>query len=390
FDLDDNGSVEQSGTSATYTFPAGDGPSSRTVKVTVTDPDGSASDTTAVTVNNVAPNVSSATVNPTVGTAGVTSFSYSVTASDPVDPITYRWDFDGNGSTDHTGANPPARTFGVPGTYNGTVTADDGDGGVTVRNLPAVTVNPTGGGGGPTDDDDGDGVINLLDAQPQNPALSRLTRLCGSGGFVGATSGTGRLTGCLAESNVFGIKFLTGALGFADAGVNVQTLWFLSGRAVRTASNAAYYSGTAIGGFSFQYGLIMYSYQIAVVDNGASGDTIAVRVTGGGKNYLHSATLSSGGRPCRPPYGGLGGSCPSQRVRDQHVHTDSKGQRTPNFKRPVVRRRKWHVRHHAPRAPAGSCRRARFRGIADPAVLTRFASALRCPTRLECRCRCRR
>lgn len=294
FDLDNDGSVEQSGTSPTYTFAAGDGPASRTVKVTVTDPDGSASDTAVVTVNNVAPTVSSATVNPTVGTAGVTSFSYAVAASDPVDPITYRWDFDGNGSTDHTGANPPARTFSTPGTYNGTVTADDGDGGVTVRNLPVVTVNPAGGGGAPTDDDDGDGVINLLDAQPQNPALSRLTRLCGSGDFVGATAGTGRLTGCLAESNVFGIKFLTGALGFADAGVNVQTLWFLSGRAVRTASNAAYYSGTAIGGFSFQYGLIIYSYQIAVVDNGASGDTIAVRVTGGGKNYLHSAPLSSG------------------------------------------------------------------------------------------------
>ncbi|MCC7075601.1 MAG: PKD domain-containing protein [Acidimicrobiia bacterium] len=294
FNLDDDGDVEQSGPSATFSFPAGDGPATRTVALTVTDPDGTADDSTTITVQNVAPTVSAATVTPTVGVVDTTAFNYSVTASDPADTLTYTWDFDGNGSTDYTGATPPARTFSTPGTYTGTVTANDGDGGVTARNLPAVQVNPVGGGGGPTDDDDGDGVINLLDAAPQSASLSKLSRLCGSGQFTGVSGGTGRLGGCVSETNFLGIKLLTGSLSLYDTGISVQTMWFLSSRAVKTAPNAAYYAGSAIGGFSFQTGLVMYNYRIAVFDNGPSGDTIAVRVTGGGKNYLYSAPLDTG------------------------------------------------------------------------------------------------
>ena len=127
WDLDDDGTVDQQGTSPTLTFDAGGGPAIRIVALTVVDPDGTATDTVAVTVTNTAPTITAADVDPRTGTAGATSFAYSATATDPADSLSYIWDFDGNGFADAaTGTGSASHVFPAPGRFTGTVAVSDG------------------------------------------------------------------------------------------------------------------------------------------------------------------------------------------------------------------------------------------------------------------------
>ncbi|WP_197038967.1 ThuA domain-containing protein [Herbidospora cretacea] len=95
------------------------------------------------------------TPNRTSGPAPLTvAFSSAGTVDPDGDPITLAWDFDGNGSTDSTAANP-SYTYTANGTYNPTLTVRDSTGKsssastvITVGNTaPTVVVNtPVNGG----------------------------------------------------------------------------------------------------------------------------------------------------------------------------------------------------------------------------------------------------
>ncbi|MFH1378061.1 MAG: DUF4038 domain-containing protein [Planctomycetota bacterium] len=93
-------------TSVSHSWPsAGD----YNVTLEVTD-NGSAAQTTTSNmltihvVDNLPPTISAATATPNSGTVPLT-VQFTVTASDPEgDPLTYQWDFDGNGTWDATGS----------------------------------------------------------------------------------------------------------------------------------------------------------------------------------------------------------------------------------------------------------------------------------------------
>lgn len=107
----------------------------RTVRVTVDDgKGGTASATLSVTVQA---NRGPSTPNP-VPSAGFAPLTVTFTG-DPADPdgpshlpITYSWDFDGDGTEDSTATNP-TQTYTTPGTYAPRLRVTDAHGGVTNR-----------------------------------------------------------------------------------------------------------------------------------------------------------------------------------------------------------------------------------------------------------------
>jgi predicted extracellular nuclease len=136
WDLDNNGSFETAGQSATFSAATSDGPSAYTVKVRAIDPGGlSAVDSATVNVTNAAP---TAKFNaPATAPAG---FSFTLSLTDPVDPssadttagFTYAFDCgDGAGY----GAFAARSSRSCPTTTTGTRTVrgqiKDKDGGVT-------------------------------------------------------------------------------------------------------------------------------------------------------------------------------------------------------------------------------------------------------------------
>ena len=148
-----------------------------TVTVTVSDGDsGITNQTTAVTVNNVAPTITNLSGD-TSGNEGE-SFNFSAAATDPAaanDPLTYTWDF-GDGSEAGAGQSVN-HVYADNGTFTITLTVSDGDGGttnqtaaVTVNNLsPAITNLPVD-----TQGDEGASFSFSIDATDpgQNDVLS--------------------------------------------------------------------------------------------------------------------------------------------------------------------------------------------------------------------------
>jgi len=131
--------------------------------VTVRDAAGnSATDTLTVTYNlstpgNNAPTISSGpTANPNPAAAGA-SVAFTLAASDPDgDALAYFWEF-GDGSSDTTAA--PAHIFTTAGVYAVLVTVTDGKGGSAEATVSVVVSGTNGGGGGGASvDTDGDGV----------------------------------------------------------------------------------------------------------------------------------------------------------------------------------------------------------------------------------------
>ncbi|MDQ2999606.1 MAG: PxKF domain-containing protein, partial [Chloroflexota bacterium] len=129
WDLDNNGSFETPGQSATFSAAALDGPSSYTVKVQVTDNGGlTAIAQATVNVANVAPTVSAPSVAPVTASA---------TFSDPGPdaPFTCTVNY-GDGSGDLAGTvagntcTGPAHTYANVGSYTVTVKVTDKDGGI--------------------------------------------------------------------------------------------------------------------------------------------------------------------------------------------------------------------------------------------------------------------
>ena len=290
FDVGNDGSPEQTGSSDSYSFTAGNGPGTTDVAVTVTDADGSDTDTTTINVNNVAP-TGTAQVSPGTGVADVTSFTYSANITDAGnDTLSLAWDFDGDAVTDYTGATPPAQTFAAAGTYTGSVVADDGDGGQVTIALNSIVVNAAGGD--PDADDDGDGIINEMDGNPDDATRLGLNRVAGSGTIPGLNEAEATVAVNVRKSTGW-LKFTTGSVSIRDGNVRANGSWIFFGAKARSAESVAYVSGTSILGFSLQQGLIKRNYKVAVFDNGDSGDQVVVRVTGsGGIDYANSGIVT--------------------------------------------------------------------------------------------------
>jgi hypothetical protein len=116
-----------------------------TVNVRVTDGDGG-EDTDAtfvVTVNNVSPNITSVTNNGPVGEGSPVQLT--VSASDiagPLDPLTYLFDCDNNGSFEVTqSSNIGSCTIYDQGVYTVTVRVEDGDGGFDLDAESVIVAN---------------------------------------------------------------------------------------------------------------------------------------------------------------------------------------------------------------------------------------------------------
>ncbi len=150
WDLDNDGTYETAGQSATFSAAAIDGPATRTVGVKATDQSGqSAAGTATVTITNVAPTV---TLNAPATVNEGSPIQLSASASDAAAADTIEYAFDCGSSFGPYGA---ASTASCPTNDNGTrsvaVKARDDDGGesdasatVTIKNVaPTATFTAT-------------------------------------------------------------------------------------------------------------------------------------------------------------------------------------------------------------------------------------------------------
>ncbi|HYF61494.1 MAG TPA: PKD domain-containing protein, partial [Herpetosiphonaceae bacterium] len=137
WDLDNNGSYETAGITATFGNTADDGVF--TVGLRVTDTEGATATATAtVNVLNVAPSVNAGPDQTTTPNKTVT-FAGSFTDPGILDTHTIAWDFgDGQGTT---GTLSPTHAFSLPGTYTVTLTITDDDNGVGVDTMKVVVAN---------------------------------------------------------------------------------------------------------------------------------------------------------------------------------------------------------------------------------------------------------
>ena len=142
WDLDNNGTFETA--SVTTTVTAVNGPASLTVGLEVCDPVNECdTDSTTITVNNVSPTILNVTNNGPVDAGQPVSIT--VSATDPIDALTYSFDCDGDANYEvgPQSANSVNCTFAVAGTY--TVNAQVSDGDDQTDDSTQVTVNATTG-----------------------------------------------------------------------------------------------------------------------------------------------------------------------------------------------------------------------------------------------------
>ena len=159
WDLDNNGSFETSGQSASFAAAALDGPATFTVKARATDPGGlSAIAAGTVNVLNVAPTVAPPAVSAEPSTEGQ-SVTASATFSDPAPndtPFTCTVAY-GDGSLPLAGTvtgmtcTGPAHIYAAYGTYQVTVTVTDKDGGVGSASSPHKVIYAFSGFFSPVD-----------------------------------------------------------------------------------------------------------------------------------------------------------------------------------------------------------------------------------------------
>jgi PKD repeat protein len=131
WDLDDDGTFETSGQKAT--FSADDGPSTRTIKVRLTDADGaSTTDTATVDVNNVVPSITSISRPSQMLTDSTIPFTASATDPSSADTSAgFSWQWSVDGGAYDPGSNPFKTTFSTCGEHRVSAKAVDKDGGVS-------------------------------------------------------------------------------------------------------------------------------------------------------------------------------------------------------------------------------------------------------------------
>ena len=137
WDLDNNGSFETAGQSATFSAAALDGPSSHTIRVQATDPGGlTAVSQATVNVLNVAPTVGAPAISPApslLNQAATASASFIDPAPNDA-PFTCTVDYgDGSGAQAGTVSGStctgPAHAYTAVGSYTVLVSVTDKDGG---------------------------------------------------------------------------------------------------------------------------------------------------------------------------------------------------------------------------------------------------------------------
>lgn len=145
WDLDNNGSFETSGQSAIFSAAGLDGPTSRTIKVHVTDNSGFfAVDEATVNVLNVSPSITSVTNNGPINEGS--SATITVNATDPAgasDPLSYEFDCNNDLSYEvgpQSGNSAPC-SFSDNGSYVVGVRVSDGDGGTTTGSTTVIVNN---------------------------------------------------------------------------------------------------------------------------------------------------------------------------------------------------------------------------------------------------------
>jgi hypothetical protein len=149
WDLDGDSQYDDA-VGATVSFSAAglDGPASINIGVRITDGDGGqATSSTTVSVQNVAPTANTGGPYFTFDDVAITLSGNGIDAAGALDPLTFAWDLDNNGSFETSGASvvfdPIA--LGFTGTQTRTVKlrVNDGDGGVTIT---STTVDLLGQG----------------------------------------------------------------------------------------------------------------------------------------------------------------------------------------------------------------------------------------------------
>ena len=162
WDFDGDGRIDKEGNSdnETYTYSS---PGTYTVKVYVYDGKiGRISSSLTFTVSqggsgnnggsNHSPEITSFKAEPSSGYAPLT-VTFTVDATDPDgDSLTYRYDFDGDGSWDKTGGSQETHQYSNPGTYTVKVEVDDGNGG-KVNATVEVRVMASGGDNNNSDEE---------------------------------------------------------------------------------------------------------------------------------------------------------------------------------------------------------------------------------------------
>jgi len=138
WDFDGDGTTDATGVNPTHSFA---NPGTYDVTLTVTDGAGNTDDATVtVTVRDVTAPTADAGSDRTVSLSSTPSFDASgSTDNDAV--ASYAWDFDGDGTTDATGATP-SHSFSSTGSYDVTLTVTD-DAGNTGTDTVTVTVQDT-------------------------------------------------------------------------------------------------------------------------------------------------------------------------------------------------------------------------------------------------------
>ncbi len=149
WDLDNNGSFETAGQSATFSAAALDGPSSYTITVQVTDNGGlTATDQAIVNVVNVAPTASLTVTPVTLIEGGAATLAFSA----PFDPgeadtaagFHYSYDCAGDGTFELAGSSY-ACAFSAAGVFTPTGRIADKDGGFTDYSVSVTVLTPRQG-----------------------------------------------------------------------------------------------------------------------------------------------------------------------------------------------------------------------------------------------------
>jgi PKD repeat protein/glucose/arabinose dehydrogenase/type 1 glutamine amidotransferase len=139
WDVDGDGTEDADTATVEHTY---DEPGTYEAEVTVSDGDLGDSQTVTVTVSevpNTPPVIGSVTATPPTGAAPLAVQVNAVATDADGDKLTYRWDFDGDGQADSSGASA-GRVFAQPGTYEPEVTVSDGEASVT--GTVTITVVP--------------------------------------------------------------------------------------------------------------------------------------------------------------------------------------------------------------------------------------------------------
>jgi hypothetical protein len=241
FDVGD-GTYAGSGTSATATVPAiytADGPSNAIVKARIIDQKGGFTDyTTSIVVKNVAP---TASAGGPYSTFDDTPITLTATASDPagaLDPLTYAWDLDNNGTFETSGAsvsfNPVLLGYSGNQTRTVNLQVSDGDGGVTTV---ATTVQVLGQGTVLSN-----GVLSVVGSNTANDTV----QVSQSGGQIRVSNGT---TQSFNAASVSRIEIRTrGGNDIVIVGLEVTTPLLIDGGAGNDLLTAGGGDSVLLGG----------------------------------------------------------------------------------------------------------------------------------------------